>query len=180
MQSYTIHEHPTPPSERIDRGERLMFVKDGFSVFAAAFSPVWMIANGLWLVLLGYLVLLAGLQIAFEVLGAGSGTQAAVALGLNLLVGFEADSLKRWTLGRRGWQIVGTVTGENRTVCERRFFEAWLGSVPAVDTGRFAGFETTPADPSRARIFKDGDPGVDVSRPTPKSWRSISSWRRGS
>ena len=37
------------PADRLDRAERLVFVKDGFSWLAACCPPLWLLANGLWL-----------------------------------------------------------------------------------------------------------------------------------
>ncbi len=180
MKSYTIHEPPKPAADRLDRAERLVFVKDGFSFLAAFFSPIWMVLNGLWLVLFIYFVVQAALILTFDALGTGQAVQAAVALALNLIIGFEADSLKRWTLERRGWQLVGTVTGENRDVCERRFFEAWLPNIPTVDPQTFHGFETAGATQG-GRAIRDGDANFELSRPVPRktSWVPMSGWRRG-
>ena len=30
MRTYTVHEQPNPPADRIDRAEKLVFIKDGF------------------------------------------------------------------------------------------------------------------------------------------------------
>jgi len=139
MKSFTVHESPEPRAEMLDRAEELVFVKDGFSIFAALAAPIWMVVNRLWLVLFVYVVLLAGLELIFMGLGASTTAQSAIALGLNLLIGFEADSLKRWTLERKGWTLIGTVTGETADICERRFFEAWVPGAPNVDAHRFAG-----------------------------------------
>lgn len=178
MRSYTVHEPPEPPAERLDRAERIVFVKDGFSLSAALFGPLWILANGLWLALLGYLVVAVLLSISLEAAGAPDHIKSIVFLGLNLLVGFEADALKRWTMDRRGWTQLGSVMGETRNVCERRFFEAWLPSVPAVDPAAFSGFKTDPVGDTGVTL-KDGDPGYEISRPVPKSWSVTSPWRRG-
>ena len=49
-------------------------------------------------------------------------------LGLNLLIGFEADTLRRWALDRSGWRMLGSVSGRTVAECERRFFDGWLPS----------------------------------------------------
>ncbi|MEO1695495.1 MAG: DUF2628 domain-containing protein, partial [Pseudomonadota bacterium] len=70
MKSYTIHEKPDPPLERLDRSEALEFVKDGFSIFAFAVPPIWMIANRLWLVLFLYAVTYAAIELVISLTGA--------------------------------------------------------------------------------------------------------------
>jgi hypothetical protein len=132
MQTYTVYESPDPPADRIERAERLVFIKDGFSWFAALLAPLWLLVHRLWWPLLGY-VLIAG---AFELLKQGTPLNqrwiGLAILALNVLVGFEADSLRRWAIERRGWRALGTVTGRTALESERRFFEAWLPSQPII------------------------------------------------
>lgn len=149
MKSYTVHERPSPPVERLDRAEALEFVKDGFNIFAFVVPPIWMIANRLWLVLFGYLVVYAACELVISLMGAPASIRGPIILGLSLLVGFEADSLRRWTLNRRGWMMVGTVTGENEAVCHRRFFEQWVPRTPTV-AGENLGQTSNASDPYRA------------------------------
>src|SRR5215813_2860282 len=142
MRTYTIHEHPNPVADRVDRAERLVFVKDGFSWAAALFAPLWLIMHRLWWPLVGYVAISAALEIAQK---AGSFDQrwlGLAGLALQLLIGFEADTLRRWGLERRGWRMVGTVTGVSAVDCERRFFDSWLPSQPILATG-----STTPPAP---------------------------------
>lgn len=138
MKSYTVHQPPSPPAEKIDRAEALVFVKDGFSVLAFVIAPLWMLMNRMWLALFGYVVLFAALRLLLLAFGAPDQVANAVFLGLNLLVAFEADSLRRWSLERRGFNLIGTVTGDTYDICQRRFFESWLPTVPAVEATELA------------------------------------------
>ena len=54
MLTFTVHEPPNPPADRIERADKLVFVKDGFSWMAALFAPLWMLVHRLWWALLGY------------------------------------------------------------------------------------------------------------------------------
>lgn len=132
MQTYTVHEPRHGPTDRLERGEALVFVRDGFSLAAAALTPFWMIANGLWLALLAYLAALIGIELIIWALGIGQQTAGWIMIALHLLVGFESDAIRRWSLGRRGYDLVGSVGGRNRDECERRFFEGWLKDQPYV------------------------------------------------
>lgn len=136
MLTYTVHEPSDPPADRIDRAERLVFIKEGFTWSAAFFGPLWLLAHRLWWALLGWGVLALGLQAAQKAAFVSETTAGFVALGINLLLGFEADSLRRWTLQRRGWRMLGTVSGRNAEECERRFFENWLPSQPIITPSR--------------------------------------------
>jgi hypothetical protein len=129
---FTVHEPPQPPADRIERGERMAFVRDGFSWGAALFGPLWMAANGLWLVLLGYLLIVGGGSLLLSLLDTAAAWSGWLGIAIHLLLGFEAPSLRRWTLERRGWSMVGSVAGANREDAERRFFEAWLLDQPVI------------------------------------------------
>ena len=83
--------------------------------------------------------------------------------GLNLLIGFEADALRRWALDRKGWQMLGSVSGRTVDECERRFFDGWLPSQPIL---RPSGDGTLIAAPplAGARLV-DGSAGLTRKSP---------------
>ena len=114
MLTFTVHEPPTPPADRIERADKLVFVKDGFSWMAALFTPLWMLVHRLWWALLGYVLAVVALRLAQKFGGLAESTVGLMAFGLNLLIGFEADALRRWALDRKGWHMLGSVSG--RTV----------------------------------------------------------------
>lgn len=129
---FTVHEQPSPPADRIERAERLEFIRDGFSPFAAAIPPLWMAMNRLWIALLIYLLVSTGLSLALATMGVDKTLIGLINLAANIVIGFEASSLQRWTLGRRDWSEIGTVVGRNRSECERRFFDGWLIGQPVL------------------------------------------------
>jgi|SRR5581483_2727022 len=124
MSVYTVHEPPLKASEPADP-DRYVFVRDGFHFWAFLLGPVWMIWRGLWLVLLCYLLVLVA--IGFGLYAAKVTDGAAVTIGflMALLVGFEASTLRRWTLKRRGFRDVAAVVGDDLESAERRFFSTW-------------------------------------------------------
>ena len=135
MRTYTIHEPPDPAADRVDRAEALVFVKDGFSWVAALFAPLWLLAHRLWWPLLGYVAISGLFQLVQLMVTLDQRWLGLAALALNLLIGFEADTLRRWGLERRGWATVGTVSGKTEAECERRFFDAWLPTQPILAAG---------------------------------------------
>ena len=148
MRTFTVHEPPNPPADRVDRGEGLVFVKDGFSWAALLFAPLWLLAHRLWLPLLGYVGVVCVLQ-AGQWLMAGDPEWLTYAmLALHALVGLEAGALREWALDRRGWQNLGAVTGRSLEECERRFMERWLPDQPIIATVDDA------ADPATRRWWK--------------------------
>jgi hypothetical protein len=125
MATYTVHEPPLKEDAFAPDPERFVFVRDGFYFWAFLLTPLWMLRRRLWLVLLGYILLTIAINIALALAGASMVVTFAVGALVSLLAGFEAASLRRFTLGRRGWSNVGVVVGDDLEAAERRFFEAW-------------------------------------------------------
>ncbi len=151
---FTVHEPPNAPADRIDRGEKLEFVRDGFTALAAALPPVWMVMNRLWVALLIYLIGVTAVDVALSALGLKGPMIVLITLAANVLIGFEADRVKRWSLRRGGWAEIGTVAGRNRAECERRFFDGWLTQQPIIRR-------------ASAAAGADGLLGVSAIQPTP-------------
>jgi hypothetical protein len=133
--SFAVHEAPNPPADRVERAVSLRFVKDAFTWPAALFTPFWLLAHRMWWALLGYLALVALLLVAGSVLALDAGWIVLGLAALNLLVGMEAAPLRMWSLARRGFSDLGSVTGRARPECERRFIEAWLPAQPIIAPG---------------------------------------------
>src|SRR5687767_11420307 len=121
MSTYTVHAPPPRTDEEMSDPLRFVFVRDGFSFWAFLLSGLWMLRHRLWLVLLGYIVVAVALQVAIYMIGAPAAAMFAAGALLALLVGFEAATLRRFTLARRGWTIVGVVVGDDVEAAERRF-----------------------------------------------------------
>ena len=132
MLTYTVHEPPNPPADRVDRAESLVFIRDGFSWVAAFFAPIWLMAHRLWWPLLGYVVAIGAFDAIKRIAGVDQRWLGLAILALNIMIGLEADTLRRWALERRGWRTLGSVTGKTAAECERRFFETWLPTQPII------------------------------------------------
>jgi uncharacterized protein DUF2628 len=135
MAVYTVHEPPLRAGAAAPDPERLVFVRDGFSFAALVLGPLWMLRHRMWLVLLGYGVAAALTLVVRLHASATTGTIVWALFGL--LLGLEAATLRRFTLGRRGFRNVGIVVGDDRELAERRFFDAWLRK-SAADLGSAA------------------------------------------
>lgn len=92
MALYTVHDRPDAPPE---------VVADRFSWSAAIFGPFHALLNGLWLMLLVWIVGF-GLTIA-ATLYLGGEAGRGLYLILALLLGFEAPAFRRAKLARRGY-----------------------------------------------------------------------------
>jgi hypothetical protein len=135
MRTCTFHEPPGHAADRLERAEALVVVPDGFSWPAALLTPFWLLAHRLWLPFVGYLVAVGLIEGVLWLAGAGESVAAWIVVGLHVLVGLEADSLRRWSLERRGYSYVGSVSGVTLDECERRFFDAWLPGQPFLSPG---------------------------------------------
>jgi hypothetical protein len=85
-----------------------------------------MLRHRLWLALTGYVILAIALSVALRFAGASTAVMLIAGALFSLLVGFEAATLRRFKLSRRGWTNVGIVVGDDLESAERRFFDAWV------------------------------------------------------
>jgi hypothetical protein len=150
MAVYTVHEPLPRKNEASADPERFAFVRDGFYFWAFVLGPVWMLWRRLWLVTVLYFVAMTAMQVGLWVLGASETVGFVMGLLLALLIGFEAGTLRRWTLTRRGWRSLGVVVGDDLETAERRFFSAWMP--PARPQAPAA-----PPPQSPARFTRPGD-----------------------
>jgi hypothetical protein len=126
MSVYTVHQPPLRAAGTAADPDRFVFVRDGFSWWAFLLTPLWMLWHQLWLALIVYLVVVAGMDVLLRALGASWAAYAIVDFSISLLVGLEAGTLRRFKLARRRWHNVGVVTGDRLEDAERRFFDGWI------------------------------------------------------
>jgi hypothetical protein len=136
MPTYTVHAPPAKTGAT--EPERFLFLRDGFHFWAFVAPVLWLLFYRQWLALLIYLIVASGIVGGLVWLGASTAAVVGAALCISLLVGFEAATIRRWTLARRRWTMQGFVVGEDADVAERRFFSRWARR----------GNETAPAAPS--------------------------------
>ena len=134
MPVYTVHA-PATSNWDLRTTDRFTFVRDGFHVWAALLGVVWLAWNRLWLALIGWIVLMIVVDVAMIRFGVGTAAVFLVDCLLALLLGFEASSLKRWTLSRRNWRQLDIVVADDEEAAERRFFDRWTAKqrVPGND-----------------------------------------------
>ena len=125
MPTYTVHQPPPRQGEAASAPERFVFVRDGFHFWAFALAPVWLLWRRLWLAFAIYLVTSILLGAGMLLIGLSSSVQFLAGLLIALLIGFEAGSIRRWKLTRRGWKMLGFVVGEDAEMAERRFYAEW-------------------------------------------------------
>lgn len=125
MATWTVHA-PEGDLGAAIAADRLAFVREGF-VWWALFMPfAWALVNRLWLVFVGWLGVTVSIQ-AVDVFVDGA-IGAALSIGFTLWFPFVAADLKRWTLERRGWRLVGLTSGSGLDEAEARYFTKLAGS----------------------------------------------------
>jgi len=155
MPTYTVHAPPPRQDETTSAPERFVFVRDGFHFWAFLLASLWLLLQGLWLALVIFVVGYGAVTGGLAFLQASAKVQFLVGLLIALLIGFEASSIWRWTLARRGWTTLGFVVGEDTEIAEQRFFSEWTRRAAApspppssVETGYTAPVRRGPPSPS--------------------------------
>jgi hypothetical protein len=159
MPVYTVH---APVRNNVDLAstDKFTFVRDGFHFWAAVASVIWLAWHRLWLALIGWILLTVAIDYGLAKLGVGRGTILAVDLVLALLLGFEAATLKRWTLSRRTWRQLDIVVADDEESAERRFFDRWTARQGRIVNDQWSVDRGGPP-PTR------NVPGQPFSRPPP-------------
>jgi uncharacterized protein DUF2628 len=170
MAVYTVHQPPGHHADPLPDAERIVFVRDGFSFWAFLVAPIWMLWHRMWLVLLGYVVVLAAADTALSMIGASRTTISVIALFISLLVGLEGSTLRRFSLRRGGFGNVGIVSGADREDAERRFFETWL-SEPRSASSAGAPLAPPPVPAASTTVHGSHTPDVIGLFPEPGAHR---------
>jgi hypothetical protein len=168
MAVYTVFE-PPPSGDLMRDADRVAFVRDGFSWAAFLIPLVWLLWHRMWLVLVLWIAVVVLVQWGASLLGAPAPLIAAVATAL--LMGFEASSLRRWTLERRRFRFAGVVAGADRSDCERRFFAGWASGSPVASAAAPKSAPST-VPPVYAPSLHEGDEAHHVLGLFPTSERS--------
>ena len=165
MPVYTVHA-PVVTNAGIAAADRFAFVRDGFHFWAALTGGLWLAWHRLWLALLGWILMLVAVDVGLSALGAGGSAIFWANVLVALLMGFEAASLRRWTLSRRNWRQLDIVVADDEEAAERRFFDRWTAKQRALSNDQAA---VDRGGPPPTRDI----PGQAFSKPPPMPESSI-------
>ena len=143
MPIYTVHV-PSGLADDVARAERTIFVREGFSLPAFVFGPVFLVYRRLWRATLVWCVAAAVFSGLTHVLALPTPVTLLLFLVMAVLVGLEASEARRQALGRRGYIGSALITGATRSTVERTFFAG--SSAPGL--GIAAGPRGVPRGPS--------------------------------
>ena len=88
MATYTVHVPELSTGDPIRDGERIVFVRDGFSYLALFVPYVWLLVNRLWIAFFVYLIVSVAVgYFVWEPLS------AVCLFALNIVLAFEGDTI---------------------------------------------------------------------------------------
>jgi Protein of unknown function (DUF2628) len=109
MRIWTVHLRDDAPP---------VLVREGFSLGAAVFGPIWLALHRAWLpaaLVLAVWVAMGGLT--------SDGVRLLLDAGLVLLQGLSGYDLRRWSLERRGFTLAEVVTAHNAEAAFTRLLD---------------------------------------------------------
>lgn len=116
---FTVYEKP----EASDPVDRVVLLREGFSFWALIFNVLWLIANRMWLVLTGYVVVAIALAIACAALQASELATTLVQFWLQVMLAYHAYDLQGWVLRRKKYRMAGVLVAESEMYAMRRYYE---------------------------------------------------------
>jgi len=107
--------------------EKIVFLRDGFSMPAFLFGPLWLLWKRAWLPAATVIALMSLLPLLAKLPGAAPALPGILGLALAAWLGFEGRQILAWSLRRRGYVESDLVVAENEEEAEEVYF-ARLGA----------------------------------------------------
>jgi hypothetical protein len=166
-QTYLLHLPQAAYQGEMAVLEKAVLIRDGFSWGAFVFTFLWFFWNRLWLVGFGVLVLMFASGAIMDALELPAPLMIVMQGLLSLLIGFEANHLKSWTLNRRGKPLMDAVLATSVDEAETKSFARWLephhktaspSSPSPSPSPSAASVKTVPAMPAVIGLFPEAEP----------------------
>ncbi|MCH7935860.1 MAG: DUF2628 domain-containing protein [Proteobacteria bacterium] len=126
MRFYSVHLR----RHGLDPDRDIVLVKEGFSWPALLFSFLWALWHRLWLAAAAIFLAVTTLNAAVYWLRPDALSQAALSLGLGVIVGYLGNDFRRRKLTKLGFAFAGAVSGDDPDQALRRY----LDNQPALAT----------------------------------------------
>ncbi|PWB83175.1 MAG: hypothetical protein C3F11_08000 [Methylocystaceae bacterium] len=147
MAVYTVHV-PRSSGGEAPPPEKVVFLRDGFSVPAFVFGPFWLAWRKAWLAAAAWTLLLAAIAGAGVALGLPRAAISIVEFAASLVLGFEGSQLVSWTLARRGFVESAVTVADDLDEAEEVFFNSWRpGAAGVAAAPRAAGSGVAATSP---------------------------------
>lgn len=124
MAIFTVHLPPAAMGEA-PAAEKIVFLREGFSLPAFFFGPFWLAWNRAWIAAGAWtlaLILVGAIGWALQM---PEDAASYLALAMAAALGFEGDRAVAWSLARRGYTESGVVIADNLDEAEEVFFHNW-------------------------------------------------------
>lgn len=120
MKTYLVYLKKNDP----DALEKAIFVKEGFSIFAAVFKVFWALYYRMWLSAFA----LFSVSICFVLMEKYATMGGAILLGLRIgfviFIGFSARDWYCSHLEKQGFELSSVVSGRDMLEVKQRFFDS--------------------------------------------------------
>ena len=163
MRSFTVHRRRRTIGDPEAEAAATIFVREGFAWAALVAPALWFLYHRMWLVLVGYLMVVVAVNVGLGALDLPGPANAIVHAVLQAMFATEANDLRRWTLARRGYDIVAVVIARSLVDAETRYFRRWHAELVADQKAHAAGnearitFRHTASEPV-VGLFPEGGP----------------------
>jgi hypothetical protein len=124
MATFLVFE-PADGARTQANAERVVFLRERFSVWAFVFTPFWLLRHRLWLGFLIWLVLFIAITMIGNLLGFGPFSALAAWYVPAIIFGLEGMNFRVRKLLRNGYRDAGVVIAEDLETAEQRFFATW-------------------------------------------------------
>ncbi len=116
---YSVHMNP----DHDDPYEKAVFVKEGFNILALIFSGLWLLYQRIWISGL-IIIILMGIIVSLEdFIGLSVVSIAVLRLGIQLMVGLQANDLLRSHLDKKGYIQTDMVAAGSLLEAQQRYFD---------------------------------------------------------
>ena len=126
---YSVHVDPCAPRPY----ETAEFVAEGFNFWAFVFGAMWALYQRLWI--LGFILICLNVALAgmAKHYGFSPASIYVLQMGIQIMVGFQANDSRRIALARKGYIVADMVAAHTLLHAEQRFYDRYLPSA-APDT----------------------------------------------
>lgn len=123
-QIYTVHINPS----KVNALEKAIFIREGFNFFAFIFGVFWALYHQMWWLAVCLAVVVASFAAAEEFKLLDTITLAILQLAFNLIIGYQANDLRRAALVRSGYVMSDVVVSDNELRAQQRYFDRILAA----------------------------------------------------
>lgn len=125
MTQYTIHEPDQPPADPVARADATQLVKEGMAWWGLILPLIWLLYHRMWIVLAAFILAVVVLEVVLSLSGLSQAAGIWPTVLTSILFAMHANDLRRWTLARRGFAMVGAVSGRSLAASELKYFRSW-------------------------------------------------------